>query len=170
MSILRHRRQSTRATPETPATAQSQRGAQPREPSAYRRALAVPGARVFFLAAALARVGIAMTGLGLVWLVHSSTGSYAVAGLVTGAFALAEAGVGPQVARLVDRHGQTRVLPALLGAHGGAVVLLVVLAALHCPAALLVGSGVLAGGTIPQVGALSTPPPAGPTSWPAGRC
>ncbi len=116
----------------------------------------MPGARAFFAAAGLARVGIAMTGLGLVWLVHAGTGSYAVAGLVTGGFALAEAAVGPQVARLVDRHGQTRVLPPLLAAHGVAVALLVVLTAAHAPTGLLVGCGALAGGTIPQAGALSS--------------
>ncbi len=55
-----------------------------------------------------------MTGLGIVWLVHGSTGSYAVAGTVTGGFAVAEALGGPQVARLIDRFGQTRTLPIIL--------------------------------------------------------
>jgi MFS family permease len=113
----------------------------------YRRALSTPGALAFFLAAAPARLGLAMTGLGLVWLVHDLTGSYGRAGLVTGAFAVAEAVIGPQSARLIDRYGQTRVVPVLVAVHGAAI------------AALLAGGpmvplAILAGATIPQVGAL----------------
>ena len=113
----------------------------------YRRALLTPGALAFFLAAAPARLGLAMTGLGLVWLVHDMTGSYGRAGLVTGAFAVTEAVIGPQVARVIDRYGQTRVVPLLVTAHGLAI------------AAFLAGGpmlplAVLAGATIPQIGAL----------------
>ena len=113
----------------------------------YRRALLTPGALAFFLAAAPARLGLAMTGLGLVWLVHDMTGSYGRAGLVTGAFAVTEAVIGPQVARVIDRYGQTRVVPLLVTAHGLAI------------AGLLAGGpmlplAVLAGATIPQIGAL----------------
>jgi len=109
--------------------------------------LLTPGALAFFLAAAPARLGLAMTGLGLVWLVHDMTGSYGRAGLVTGAFAVTEAVIGPQVARVIDRYGQTRVVPLLVTAHGLAI------------AGLLAGGpmlplAVLAGATIPQIGAL----------------
>ncbi|WLQ46296.1 hypothetical protein P8A21_01730 [Streptomyces poriferorum] len=41
------------------------------------------------------RPGIAMSSLGIMWPVHDRTGSYAVAGLVTGGFAVAEALSGP---------------------------------------------------------------------------
>jgi hypothetical protein len=47
--------------------------------SGYRSLLRIPGAAAFFFTAALGRVGIAMTGLGLVWLLHARTGSYAAA-------------------------------------------------------------------------------------------
>ena len=87
----------------------------------YRTLLRTPGTAAFFLTAAVGRVGIAMTGLGIVWLVHARTGSYATAGLVTGGFAVAEAVAGPRLARLVDRFGQTRVLPPALLAHAAAV-------------------------------------------------
>ena len=84
----------------------------------YRQALRAPGATAFYLAAAPARVGVAMTVLGMVWLVHGTTGSFAQAGLATGAFALTEAVIGPQTARFIDAFGQTRVVPLLLSAHG----------------------------------------------------
>lgn len=90
-----------------------------------------------------------MTGIGIVWLVHARTGSYATAGLVTGGFAVADAVAGPQIGRLVDRFGQARVLPCALGAHAGAVALLLTGGAPDLVA------GVLVGATLPQLGALS---------------
>jgi len=121
----------------------------------YRTLLRAPGAAAFFLAAAIGRVGIAMTSLGIVWLVHARTGSYATAGLVTGGFAVAEAAAGPQVARLIDRFGQTRVLPPALLAHAAAIASLLALVATGTPDWLMAAGGVLAGATIPQLGALS---------------
>nr|WP_272954888.1 MFS transporter [Kribbella shirazensis] len=105
------------------------------------------------MAAAPARIGIAMTGLGIVWLVHGSTGSYAAAGSVTGGFAVAEAVAGPQVARLIDRFGQTRMLPVTLLAHAAAVAVLIGLTVTGAPLAALIVTGVLAGGSLPQIGA-----------------
>ncbi|WSZ73065.1 MFS transporter (plasmid) [Streptomyces chartreusis] len=90
-----------------------------------------------------------MTGIGIVWLVHARTGSYAAAGLVTGGFAVADAVAGPQIGRLVDRFGQAQVLPCALGAHAAAVALLLTSAVPDLVA------GVLVGATLPQLGALS---------------
>ncbi|MFH8716067.1 MFS transporter [Streptomyces zaomyceticus] len=115
----------------------------------YRNLLRTSGAAAFFLPAAAGRLGIAMTGIGIVWLVHARTGSYATAGLVTGGFAVADAVAGPQIGRLVDRFGQARVLPCALGAHAGAVALLLTGGAPDLVA------GVLVGATLPQLGALS---------------
>jgi hypothetical protein len=123
--------------------------------AAYRTLLRTPGAAAFFLTAAAGRVGIAMTSLGIVWLVHARTGSYATAGLVTGGFAVAEAVAGPQLARLIDRFGQTRVLPPALLAHAAAVATLLALVSAGTPDWLMMAGGVLAGATIPQLGALS---------------
>ncbi|GGN10129.1 hypothetical protein FHR83_003265 [Actinoplanes campanulatus] len=63
--------------------------------SGYRTLLRLPGAAAFFLAAAIGRVGIGMTGLSLIWLVHARTGSYGAAGLAAAGFTLAEALIGP---------------------------------------------------------------------------
>ncbi|MET8585339.1 MFS transporter [Streptomyces collinus] len=125
-------------------------------PSAnYRSLLRTPGAAAFFLPASLGRVGVAMTGLSIVWLVHSRTGSFAPAGLVSGGFAVAEALGAPQLARLVDRFGQTRVLPPALFAHALAVALLLALVAADASDPLLTLGGVLAGAGVPQLGAMS---------------
>src|SRR5689334_21454969 len=94
-----------------------------------------------------------MTGLGIVWLVHGSTNSYAVAGAVTGGFAVAEAVGGPQVARLIDRFGQTRMLPIILLTHALTIALLIGLTVTDAPVWALVTAGVLAGSSLPQLGA-----------------
>ncbi|MGI5284583.1 MFS transporter [Nonomuraea polychroma] len=119
--------------------------------SGYSPLLRTPGAAAFFLTAAVGRVGIAMTGLGLVWLLHARTGSYGTAGLATAGFALAEALIGPHVARLIDRFGQTHVLPFCLLAHGAAIA--GVLASSTPTAAI--AAATCAGAAIPQFGALS---------------
>lgn len=133
----------------------------PRRPSparstgSYRAVLTVPGAVAFFAAASAGRIGIAMTGLGIIWLVHGETGAYGSAGVVTGAFAVAEATIGPHVARFVDRYGQTRVLPPAVAVHALAVAVLVATAMLGAPLWASAIAGVVAGASIPQLGALS---------------
>jgi predicted MFS family arabinose efflux permease len=123
----------------------------PRAATGYGPLLRTPGAAAFYLTASFGRVGIAMTGLGLVWLLHDRTGSYATAGLAAAGFALAEALVGPHLARLVDRFGQTRMLPFYLVGHGAAVVGLLLSTT---PAAAVVAA-TCAGAAVPQLGALS---------------
>jgi predicted MFS family arabinose efflux permease len=99
------------------------------------------GARRLFLFSTAARLPLATLGIGL--LVHAArvTGSFAAAGLVAGAHAVALGVGGPLAARLVDRRGQTLVLVAtsvaaagLLGAEalvpaGAPVAVLLALAA-----------------------------------------
>jgi len=81
----------------------------------YREVLRVPGAVAFVVAGLVARLPISMQTLGVVLLVRATTGSYALAGAVSATFALAQALLAPLLGRLVDRHGQARVLlPALL--------------------------------------------------------
>ncbi|MER6093394.1 MFS transporter [Streptomyces bluensis] len=115
----------------------------------YRTLLRTSGTAAFFVPSVVGRLGIAMTGIGILWLVHARTGSYAAAGLVTGGFAVADAVAGPQIGRLVDRFGQTRVIPCALGAHAGAVTLLLAGVVPDLVA------GVLVGATLPQLSALS---------------
>ncbi|MFB7495896.1 MFS transporter [Streptomyces sp. NPDC056161] len=125
-------------------------------PSAnYRSLLRTPGAAAFFLPASFGKVGGAMTSLSIVWLVHAHTGTFSAAGLVTGGFAVSEALGAPQLARLVDRFGQTRVLPPALLAHALAVAALVSLVAADASDALLALGGALVGVSVPQLGAMS---------------
>jgi MFS family permease len=78
----------------------------------YADLFGVPGARAFSLAGLFARVPMATVGLGSVLLVEGETGSYALAGAVSGTLALSFAVASPQWARAMDRVGQGRVLRA----------------------------------------------------------
>lgn len=82
-----------------------------------------PGAAAFFFAAAVGRVGIALAG----------------------------ALIGPQMARLIDRFGQTRVLPFCIPAHAAAIAGVL---ASTTPAAQI-AAATCAGAVVPQLGALS---------------
>ncbi|MCY7366469.1 MAG: MFS transporter, partial [Frankiaceae bacterium] len=81
----------------------------------YGPLLRTPGAKTFSAAALLGRMPIAMLGIGTVLLVEDRRGSYALAGLVSAAYAGGRAALGPLGSRLVDRLGQRVVLlPALV--------------------------------------------------------
>jgi hypothetical protein len=123
----------------------------PSAATGYRSLLRTPGAAAFFFTATAGRAGIAMTGIGLFWLLHARTASYGTAGLATAGFAVAEALAGPQLARLIDRFGQTRVLPFSLLAHGAAIACVLASAT---PAASITAA-TCAGAVVPQLGALS---------------
>ncbi|MEU5159024.1 MFS transporter [Streptomyces sp. NPDC020875] len=84
-------------------------------PSPYRAIFAAPGATAFSAAGLVGRLPLAMTGVGVLAMISELTGRYRLAGLVAATIALAAAAIGPRISRLVDRHGQTRVLrPATL--------------------------------------------------------
>jgi predicted MFS family arabinose efflux permease len=121
----------------------------------YRAVLSLPGAAAFFAAAAVARLGVAMTILGVLWAVRGATGSFAAAGVTTAVFALADATVGPQVARLVEDRGQRRVLPWSVVVFVLAVSGLIVGAGLRLPLAVLAVLAMTAGASVPQVGSFS---------------
>ena len=58
----------------------------------------------------VARLPISMVGLGIVLMVSAATGSYGIAGAVSAAFMIANAGFAILQGRLLDRLGQRRVL------------------------------------------------------------
>ena len=79
----------------------------------YREVLKEPRALRLFAAASLGRLSFAMGPLALVLFMQAARGSFAVAGASSGATALASGLFAPVRGRLVDRHGQSRTLPAL---------------------------------------------------------
>lgn len=120
----------------------------------YADILRTDRAWTFYLWSLPPRLGGAMLGLGLVWLIHWSTGSYAAAGLVAGGYALTGAVVGPHLARLVDHFGQARTVPPLLVLNAVAIIALVVAAAIRGPVVVLIGIAAIAAICGPQFSAL----------------
>ena len=103
----------------------------------YGPLLRTPGALAFTSAALVGRLPIAMLGIGTVLLVEDRRGSFALAGLVSAAYALGVAVLGPLCSRLVDRHGQRRVLPSALAVAAAGVLGLVALAGTGAPVVVL---------------------------------
>ncbi|ANP49978.1 MFS family permease [Streptomyces griseochromogenes] len=84
-------------------------------PSPYRALFAEPGTKGFSAAGFLGRMPLSMMGIGVVTMVSQLTGRYGLAGALSATIALSAAAIGPRISRLVDRHGQRRVLrPATL--------------------------------------------------------
>jgi MFS family permease len=83
----------------------------------YAALFAVPGSLAFSLVGWLARLPIPMIGLGTVLLVAGETGSYGLAGALSGALALSFSVASPQWARLTDRRGQRTILRLQVSAY-----------------------------------------------------
>ena len=120
----------------------------------YRDLLRTPGARLFSGAAFVARMPIAMNGLGIVLLVVAQTGRYGLAGALSATFALVNAVAAPGIARLVDRFGQRRVLAPAVAVHALGMALFVVLATTGAAVWTLYAAAVLAGCAGPSIGSL----------------
>jgi MFS family permease len=117
----------------------------------YRAALTTPGAGLPVLASALGRLPIAMLTLATLLYVEGTTGSFAVAGLVSAGTLVGVSLGSVAQGRLIDRVGPTRPLV------GAALLLLLAGAALVAavesgqPAGVLVGLAALTGLTQPAL-------------------
>ncbi|MET7288731.1 MFS transporter [Streptomyces sp. NPDC005573] len=122
-------------------------------PSPYRALFDEPGTKSFSAAGFLGRMPLSMMGIGVVTMVSQLTGRYGLAGALSATIALAAAAIGPQISRLVDRHGQRRVLrPATLVALASAAGLLIA-TSLRLPDWVLFvcAAGI---GSVPSLGAM----------------
>ena len=118
----------------------------------YGPLLRTPGALAFTLAALVGRLPIAMLGIGTVLLVEDRRSSYALAGLVSAAYAAGVALLGPALSRLVDRLGQRRVLPWTLGLSAAGTVGLVTLAGTRAPVPALLACAAVMSASSSQLG------------------
>lgn len=76
----------------------------------YREIFRAPGTKGFAAAGFVARLPIAMAPIGIVTMLAQSGSGYWLAGAVAATFTLANAFAAPQISRMVDRHGQNRLL------------------------------------------------------------
>ncbi|WP_159565968.1 MFS transporter [Budvicia diplopodorum] len=111
----------------------------------YRELFNIPGTRSFVLAGFLARLPLAMTGIGIITMLAQLRGSYGLASAVAATFALTTALLAPQISLLVDRWGQGRILPWAAGISLAGLLALLASAHWQAPDWTLFASAVLAG-------------------------
>ena len=127
-------------------------------PAAYLRVLSRPRAVLPLAAAFVARLPISTAPLGMVLLISDVRGSYASAGLVSGAFAVGVACGSPLWGRLLDRYGRGRVV-APTGVASGLLLAALTVAVPAVSLGVVVALAAAAGLTFPPVG------PAMRASW-----
>jgi MFS family permease len=122
-----------------------------RGPTTYWQVLRTGAAVRPFALSVLARLPVSMAPLGMLLLVQQVHGSYAVAGTVTGAFALGTAAGGPAWARLMDRTGQPGVVALTTVLSGVLLAAVALLATAGAGALTLVAAAALAGLSFPPM-------------------
>jgi MFS family permease len=123
----------------------------------YLTVLRTPQVPPLIASSVLARVPLAVTALALLLFMRERTGSFATAGLIAGAYALAAGVFAPVGGRLVDRHGQTRVIVPFVFLHGAAVSSLVLLGLAGAPSGVLGIVAALSGASLPPISASTRP-------------
>ena len=122
--------------------------------ASYRRVFAKPGALAFSATALVARLPISMMTLGIVLLVSSVSGSYALAGQISAAYIVGNALFAIPHGRLADRFGQRLVLYADSVVFALSSSLMIVSITHEWALVWPHVWGALAGASIPQIGAM----------------
>src|SRR4051812_19198691 len=117
----------------------------------YRQVLGLPGALVFSMSGLVARLPISMVSLGIVVLVSTRTGSYSLAGSVSAAYLVAGAAFAVLQARLIDRLGQSRVLPVAGAVFAAGLVAMMAAVETNRPAPWPHLCAAVAGAATPQI-------------------
>lgn len=120
--------------------------------TSYRRILALPGTLLFSATGMVARLPMSMASLGIVLLVSAATGSYGLAGSVSAAYLIANGGFAIVQGRLLDRLGQSRVLPVIVAVFGVALALLMWSVEAEWPVAISYLMAAVSGAALPSIG------------------
>jgi MFS family permease len=121
--------------------------------AAYRSVLRAPRVMPALVASVLARLPTGMGGIALILFVHESTGSFATAGVVAGAFSVGLGGTGPLLARLIDRRGTGPILVPAAFLSSAALAAIPALGK-GTSVAALIGLAALAGAAMPPYSGL----------------
>ena len=119
----------------------------------YAAILRMPHVTSLLAASMLARLPFGMFALAIVLYLANERDSFAVAGLVDGAFGIGAAIGSPLQSRAIDRLGQRRVLLPVAVLNALATGALVALTEGGMPTAVLMACGLVGGCSIPNVGA-----------------
>ena len=120
--------------------------------TSYRLILQLPGTLLFSASGMVARLPMSMVSLGIVILVSTATGSYGLAGSVSAAYLVANGAFAIVQGRLLDRLGQSRVLPVAVTVFGVALSLLMWSVQAGWPVALSYLLAAVSGASLPSVG------------------
>jgi MFS family permease len=116
----------------------------------YARILRTPGVGLLVLATVIGRMPIGISGLAVLLYVRDVTGSFAAAGLSTGALALGSALGAPLQGRVVDRRGVGMLVP-LAAFHAAGLLALWGAGSLEAPAAALAAISLVTGVAMPPL-------------------
>jgi len=122
--------------------------------SRYLEVFRIPGSRRFSAAGFVGRWPMAMVGLGVILVVSSVTGRYAIAGAVAATGALCYSFSAPLIGRLADRVGQGRVLRPLAAANAAGAVAFIACAQLRAPLWTLFLTSALYLSAMPSLGSM----------------
>jgi MFS family permease len=117
----------------------------------YATLLQARDVRQIFALSLIGRLPIGITGLAILILVQSATGSFAQGGAATGCYVAGLAALAPLLGRLIDRHGPQRVLVPCAIAFPAALALLVAVVAHEGPALFTLAAAALAGACFPPI-------------------
>jgi MFS family permease len=118
----------------------------------YRRILNRPGTALFSATGLVARLPMSMVALGIVLLVENATDSYGLAGSVSAAMLIGQAAFAVPQGRLLDRLGQSRVLPLVVTIWGAGLSLLMWAVEADWPIATAYVLAVVCGAGLPAIG------------------
>lgn len=107
--------------------------------------------RQIFALSLVGRLPIGITGLAILILVQSATGSFAQGGAATGCYVAGLAAVAPLLGRLIDRYGPQVVLLPCAIAFPAALAVLVGVVAYDGPAILTLAAAAAAGACFPPI-------------------
>jgi MFS family permease len=118
--------------------------------SVYARILRTPGVAMIVFATLIGRMPIGISGLAILLYVREVTGSFAAAGVCTGALALGSALGAPLQGRVVDRRGVGMLLP-LAAVHAAGLLGIWATGTAGAPTAALAALSLVTGAAIPPV-------------------
>lgn len=116
------------------------------------RQIFTPRTTLFSLTGLVARLPISMVGLGIVLLAEHETGSYGFAGSVSAVALIANALFAIPQGRLIDRVGQSRVLPVVITLWGAGLALAMGSLSWDWPTWSTYLLAAVAGASLPSVG------------------
>ena len=118
----------------------------------YRELLSDPTVARVVSTGLIARMPIGMTALAFILLIRGHGGSYAEAGVVSAAEALAAAATAPIAGRLIDRHRPATVLLGFGTLFPAGLLLLLLLTWESAPVGALIAAAAFAGAMLPPIG------------------